>query len=79
MQSLRSRYGSVTFRQKITSEEMDRIRIKAREKIDEVIFIFKQLPRCFLLTLRLLTFNQFLIEKTNERVDRNHSAFTLEI
>lgn len=32
MQSLRSRYGSVTFRQKITKEEMERIRLKAREK-----------------------------------------------
>ena len=55
MQSLRSRHGSVTFRQKITSEEMDRIRRKAREKLDEVIHVFKQLPRCLLLTLRLLS------------------------
>ena len=52
MQSLRSRHGSVTFRQKITSEEMDRIRVKAREKIDEVLNIFRQLPRSLILVFR---------------------------
>ena len=52
MQSLRSRHGAVTFRQKITSEEMDRIRVKAREKIDEVLNIFRQLPRSLILVFR---------------------------
>lgn len=52
MQSLRSRHGSVTFRQKITKEEMDRIQVKAREKMDEVIDVFKQLPNKLILVLR---------------------------
>ncbi len=52
MQSLRSRYGSVSFRQKITKEEMARIQLKAREKIDEVIDVFKQLPDKLILVLR---------------------------
>jgi hypothetical protein len=52
MQSLRSRHGSVSFRQKITKEEMARIRLKAREKMDEVIHVFKQLPDKLILVLR---------------------------
>ena len=52
MQSLRSRHGSVSFRQKITKEEMARIRIKAREKMDEVVDVFKQLPANVILVLR---------------------------
>jgi hypothetical protein len=54
MQSLRSRHGAVTFRQKITTEEMDRIRVKAREKIDEVLNVFRQLPRSLILVFRYL-------------------------
>ena len=52
MQSLRSRSGSVSFRQKITEEEMERIRIKARETMDKVVDIFKRLPDQLILVLR---------------------------
>jgi hypothetical protein len=52
MQSLRSRSGSVSFRQKITEEEMARIRIKAQETMDKVIDVFKQLPDQLILVLR---------------------------
>jgi len=52
MQSLRSRDGSVSFRQKITKEEMARIQIKARETMDKVIDVFKQLPDKLILVLR---------------------------
>lgn len=52
MQSLRSRYGSVSFRQKITKKEMDRVRIKAREKMDDVVFVFKQLSNNLIFVLR---------------------------
>ncbi len=52
MQSLRSRYGSVSFRQKMTNEEMARIQKAAREKMDEVIVVFKQLPDKLILVLR---------------------------
>jgi hypothetical protein len=52
MQSLRSRYGKVLFRQKITKEEMERIRLKARETMDKVIDVFKQLPDNLILVLR---------------------------
>ena len=52
MQSLRSRYGKILFRQKITKEEMERIRLKARETMDKVIDVFKQLPDNLILVLR---------------------------
>lgn len=52
MQSLRSRTGRATFRQKITVEEMARIRIKAFETMDKVNELFKQLPRALILVLR---------------------------
>jgi hypothetical protein len=52
MQSLRSRNSRVSFRQKITDEEMARIRIKARETMDKVIDVFKQLPDQLILVLR---------------------------
>jgi LPS O-antigen subunit length determinant protein (WzzB/FepE family) len=52
MQSLRTRRGNVSFRQKITEAEMARIRVKAREKMDEVIEVFKQLPKDLILVFR---------------------------
>lgn len=52
MQSLRSRSGRATFRQKITVEEMARIRIKAFETMDKVNDLFKQLPKTLILVLR---------------------------
>ena len=52
MQSLRTRRGNVSFRQKITEAEMARIRVKAREKIDEVIEVFKQIPKDLILVFR---------------------------
>lgn len=52
MQSLRSRAGRVSFRQKITKEEMARIQLKARQTMDQVIDVFKQLPDKLILVLR---------------------------
>ena len=52
MQSLRSRAGSVRFRQKITEKEMARIKLKAIETMDEVMNVFKQLPSTLILVLR---------------------------
>lgn len=52
MQSLRSRLGRVSFRQRLTKEELARIQFKARETMDIVIDIFKQLPDKLLLVLR---------------------------
>ena len=52
MQSLRSRAGRVSFRQKITKEEMARIQFKARQTMDQVIDVFKQLPDKLILVLR---------------------------
>ena len=52
MQSLRTRRGNVSFRQKITEAEMARIRVKAREKMDEVIEVFKQMPKDLILVFR---------------------------
>ena len=52
MQSLRSRVGSVTFRQVLTQEEMARIQVKARDTMDQVIDVFKQLPDKLILVLR---------------------------
>ena len=43
MQSLRSRRIQVAFPQKITQKEIDRIQLKAPEKMDEAIHMFEQL------------------------------------
>ena len=52
MQSLRTRSGTVSFRQKITAEEMARIKVKALETMDKVNDVFKSLPRTLILVLR---------------------------
>ncbi|CAF0763225.1 unnamed protein product [Rotaria sordida] len=71
MQSLRSRHGSVSFRQKITKEEMDRIRLKARETMDEVIYVFKQLPDKLILVLRNLNQIRSTIRDHGNLIDRH--------
>ncbi|CAF1922683.1 unnamed protein product [Rotaria magnacalcarata] len=71
MQSLRSRYGSVSFRQKIAKEEMDRIRLKAREKMDEVNHVFKQLPDKLILVLRNLNQIRSTIRDHGNLIDRH--------
>jgi hypothetical protein len=52
MQSLNSRHGAVSFRQKVTKEEMARTRVKALETMDKVIQVFKQIPNNLILILR---------------------------
>ncbi|CAF4365075.1 unnamed protein product [Rotaria sp. Silwood2] len=71
MQSLRSRHGRVSFRQKIKKEEMDRIRLKAREKMDEVIYVFKQLPDKLILVLRNLNQIRSTIRDHGNLIDRH--------
>ncbi|CAF1292494.1 unnamed protein product [Rotaria sp. Silwood1] len=62
---------SVSFRQKITKEEMDRIRLKAREKMDEVIDVFKQLPDTLILVLRNLNQIRSTIRDHGNLIDRH--------
>ena len=62
MQSLRSRLGRVSFRQRLTKEELARIQFKARETMNIVIDILKQLPDKLLLVLRYF----FFIDKEEE-------------
>ncbi|CAF3442623.1 unnamed protein product [Rotaria socialis] len=62
---------SVSFRQKIAKEEMDRIRLKAREKMDEVNHVFKQLPDKLILVLRNLNQIRSTIRDHGNLIDRH--------
>ncbi|CAF1240344.1 unnamed protein product [Adineta steineri] len=62
---------SVSFRQKVTKEEMARIRLKARETMDEVIHVFKQLPDKLILVLRNLNQIRSTIRDHGNLIDRH--------